>query len=91
MCRQGAQGYENFVKKGKLIDMSKTWVYADEKIAPTRNKNTQERWCQLTSINPVFIKYCPECGEVYDDPSSSAFRKGLCHICNTELKEEEVK
>ena len=36
------------------------------------------------------FKHCPECGEVYT-VLHSAFRKGLCHICNTELKEEEVK
>ena len=34
------------------------------------------------------IKYCPECSELYEDSASSAYRKGLCNVCNTELKEE---
>ena len=36
------------------------------------------------------IKYCPECGELYKDSTSSAYRKGLCSVCNTELKEESL-
>ena len=78
MCRQGAQDYVNCVKHVKWIK---------------RSLMMSKTWIGYGyRIEPdEVIKYCPECGEVYDDPSSSAFRKGLCHICNTELKEEEVK
>lgn len=49
----------------------------------TNPRKSAERWTTYS-----ITKYCPECGVVYTDALSSAYRKGLCSVCNTELKEE---